>query len=99
MESYLVDPQAFNGLFVLCCFWSRQANALNDAGEIAKVEQVVRLSRGRQEILHGVLVQGHCAVHNLCGQIQKIIWKLKTLGKKNCQKKVSKHNNPLLALR
>lgn len=94
-----MDPQAFNGLFVLGCLWSRQTNTLNDAGEIAKVEQVVRLSWGRQEILHGVLVQGHCTVHDLCGQIQKIIWKLVTSGKKNCQKKVSKHNSMPLGLR
>lgn len=89
MEFYLMDPQAFNGLFVLCCFWSRQTNTLNDAGEIAKVEQVVRFSRGRQEILHGVFVKGHCAIHNLCGQIQKIIWKLKTSGEKIARKKLA----------
>lgn len=60
-----MNPEAFNGLFGLCGFRSGQTNALNDAGEVPQIEQVVRLGWGRQEVLHRLFVQNHRAVDNL----------------------------------
>jgi len=54
----LVDPEALHGVDVLAALGVAQANALNDPGEVAQVEDVVGLGGRGQKVLHGAFVDG-----------------------------------------
>jgi len=53
-----VDPEALHGVDVLAALGVAQANALNDPGEVAQVEDVVGLGGRGQKVLHGAFVDG-----------------------------------------
>lgn len=78
-----MHPQAFNSFGVICSLWTREANALDDTGEIPQVEKIMRLGWGRQQVLSGLLIHCQGRTHYLRGQAGKCCRKGKS--KENAQ--------------
>jgi len=51
-----VHPEPFYDAWVICTLWTRQADALDDPGDIAQIEQVMGLCGRWEQVLGGFFV-------------------------------------------
>ena len=78
-ESILFLPD--EDLFVLHLFLLDEADPQDDPGEVPQVEDVVRLGRGGQQVVHGLLVHLQRSAHNLSAHGEEVGRVLLTLYK------------------